>query len=309
MDNFRVTFPSSLISLKVEQYREINGLYSIPEDEPPTPPPAPPTEPQNQTSVEGESISPENEASSNKSTAVTVIQVSPPASHLAAESAVQDEGGVPPEHGKENTRLEPEVIKDSKSSSKESSPMSSSLDSVSSTATSTKEPSPDDTEQANQPEATPPIPPSDNENMEKMEVDSAETVGADTVGTETVGADTVGTETVGADTVGTDTRNSLPVKEEKTSSESMKGTESNKGAEPSSVIVYTPPIKKEDKNTKEARADRKKNKDMRFMFNIADGGFTELHNLWSEEKIKGFSLKIWGRHHDYWLLKGLVTYP
>lgn len=47
----------------------------------------------------------------------------------------------------------------------------------------------------------------------------------------------------------------------------------------------------------------------KFMFNIADGGFTELHNFWSEEKTKGFSPRTWGRHHDYWLMKGLVTYP
>ena len=44
----------------------------------------------------------------------------------------------------------------------------------------------------------------------------------------------------------------------------------------------------------------------RFMFNIADGGFTELHALWSSEKTKGFSPKTWGRRHDYWLLKGVV---
>lgn len=44
----------------------------------------------------------------------------------------------------------------------------------------------------------------------------------------------------------------------------------------------------------------------RFMFNIADGGFTELHTLWSSEKTKGFSAKTWGRRHDYWLLKAVV---
>ncbi len=49
--------------------------------------------------------------------------------------------------------------------------------------------------------------------------------------------------------------------------------------------------------------------ELKFMFNVADGGFTELHNFWAEEKTKGFSPRIWGRHHDYWLLKGLVTYP
>ena len=48
---------------------------------------------------------------------------------------------------------------------------------------------------------------------------------------------------------------------------------------------------------------------LKFMFNIADGGFTELHTLWAEEKTKGFRLSVWGRHHDYWMLKGICTYP
>lgn len=47
----------------------------------------------------------------------------------------------------------------------------------------------------------------------------------------------------------------------------------------------------------------------RFMFNIADGGFTELHTLWAEEKTKGFRPSVWGRHHDYWMLKAISTYP
>lgn len=47
----------------------------------------------------------------------------------------------------------------------------------------------------------------------------------------------------------------------------------------------------------------------KFMFNIADGGFSELHTLWAEEKVKRFRHSVWGRHHDYWLLKGVVTYP
>ena len=48
---------------------------------------------------------------------------------------------------------------------------------------------------------------------------------------------------------------------------------------------------------------------LRFMFNIADGGFTELHTLWVEEKTKGLRPGVWGRHHDYWMLKGIATYP
>lgn len=49
----------------------------------------------------------------------------------------------------------------------------------------------------------------------------------------------------------------------------------------------------------------------RFMFNIADGGFTELHTLWlNEEKAAapGREYEIWHRRHDYWLLAGIVTH-
>lgn len=48
-----------------------------------------------------------------------------------------------------------------------------------------------------------------------------------------------------------------------------------------------------------------------FQFNIADGGFTELHSLWnSEEKAadNGNENDIWHRRHDYWLLAGVVLY-
>ena len=45
-----------------------------------------------------------------------------------------------------------------------------------------------------------------------------------------------------------------------------------------------------------------------FVFNIADGGFTELHTIWEvEERQKRDD--IWWRKHDYWLLAGLVVYP
>lgn len=48
------------------------------------------------------------------------------------------------------------------------------------------------------------------------------------------------------------------------------------------------------------------------MFNIADGGFTELHTLWSNEQralTKGREHEVWHRRHDYWLLAGIITYP
>ncbi|TNN19008.1 Chromodomain-helicase-DNA-binding protein isoform 1 [Schistosoma japonicum] len=48
-----------------------------------------------------------------------------------------------------------------------------------------------------------------------------------------------------------------------------------------------------------------------FMFNIADGGFTELHTIWLNEQralIKDREAEIWHRRHDYWLLAGVVLH-
>ncbi|XP_072281166.1 chromodomain-helicase-DNA-binding protein 4 isoform X2 [Pyxicephalus adspersus] len=50
----------------------------------------------------------------------------------------------------------------------------------------------------------------------------------------------------------------------------------------------------------------------RFMFNIADGGFTELHSLWQNEEraatVTKKTYEIWHRRHDYWLLSGIITH-
>ncbi|XP_074749000.1 chromodomain-helicase-DNA-binding protein 5 isoform X4 [Strix uralensis] len=66
---------------------------------------------------------------------------------------------------------------------------------------------------------------------------------------------------------------------------------------------------------KEEEEDGKKddrNINFRFMFNIADGGFTELHTLWQNEERAALSsgkiYDIWHRRHDYWLLAGIVTH-
>lgn len=51
--------------------------------------------------------------------------------------------------------------------------------------------------------------------------------------------------------------------------------------------------------------------DRKFAFNIADGGFTELHTLWiNEEKVAvpNRIYNIWHRRHDYWLLAGTVAH-
>ena len=55
--------------------------------------------------------------------------------------------------------------------------------------------------------------------------------------------------------------------------------------------------------------DKKRRK--RFMFNIADGGYTELHPIWNnEEKASkvGKNLNVWNRRHDYWLLAGVLKH-
>merc|ERR1712038_1215100 len=68
--------------------------------------------------------------------------------------------------------------------------------------------------------------------------------------------------------------------------------------------------KKEEKE--EGKKDEKKEKkENRFMFNIADGGFTELHTLWENEEkaaVPGREYEVWHRRHDYWLLAGIVCH-
>merc|ERR1711992_199075 len=61
---------------------------------------------------------------------------------------------------------------------------------------------------------------------------------------------------------------------------------------------------------KEDKKEEKK-EDPKFMFNIADGGFTELHTLWQNEEkaaVPGREYEIWHRRHDYWLLSGIVCH-
>jgi chromodomain-helicase-DNA-binding protein 4 len=67
-------------------------------------------------------------------------------------------------------------------------------------------------------------------------------------------------------------------------------------------------VKDEKKEEVKSEEERKPHK---FMFNIADGGFTELHTLWQNEEkaaVPGREYEIWHRRHDYWLLAGIVTH-
>uniref|UniRef100_A0A4W4DXI6 DNA helicase n=1 Tax=Electrophorus electricus TaxID=8005 RepID=A0A4W4DXI6_ELEEL len=71
---------------------------------------------------------------------------------------------------------------------------------------------------------------------------------------------------------------------------------------------------KEAKGQKEetAKGNGKPTERPRFMFNIADGGFTELHTLWQNEERAAISSgkmnEIWHRRHDFWLLAGIVVH-
>ncbi|KFW01805.1 Chromodomain-helicase-DNA-binding protein 5, partial [Fulmarus glacialis] len=68
-----------------------------------------------------------------------------------------------------------------------------------------------------------------------------------------------------------------------------------------------------DKEDEEDGKKDDRNMNFRFMFNIADGGFTELHTLWQNEERAAISsgkiYDIWHRRHDYWLLAGIVADP
>lgn len=66
----------------------------------------------------------------------------------------------------------------------------------------------------------------------------------------------------------------------------------------------------EEKDKEQPKSDEPVKK-RKFMFNIADGGFTELHTLWQNEEkaaVPGREYEIWHRRHDYWLLAGVVNH-
>uniref|UniRef100_A0A8C8SMX9 Chromodomain helicase DNA binding protein 5 n=1 Tax=Pelusios castaneus TaxID=367368 RepID=A0A8C8SMX9_9SAUR len=82
-----------------------------------------------------------------------------------------------------------------------------------------------------------------------------------------------------------------------------------------SKVEEKEPSETQQNGEKEEEEDGKKedkNMNFRFMFNIADGGFTELHTLWQNEERAAVSsgkiYDIWHRRHDYWLLAGIVTH-
>jgi len=64
-------------------------------------------------------------------------------------------------------------------------------------------------------------------------------------------------------------------------------------------------------SNEEPKEEKKSLPKQKFMFNIADGGFTELQTLWQNEEkaaVPSREFEIWHRRHDYWLLSGIVKH-
>lgn len=84
-----------------------------------------------------------------------------------------------------------------------------------------------------------------------------------------------------------------------TSSETRKETESESSA-----------VTKEETSAVKSESPKQDVPKRDFSFNIADGGFTELHTLWQNEEkaAQGRIYEIWHRRHDYWLLSGIIKH-
>ncbi|XP_065593959.1 chromodomain-helicase-DNA-binding protein 5 isoform X2 [Cyrtonyx montezumae] len=102
---------------------------------------------------------------------------------------------------------------------------------------------------------------------------------------------------------------------EKAESNSSPGKGEDKEVKPEDTKVEEKEQSEAQQNGDREEEDGKKedrNVNFRFMFNIADGGFTELHTLWQNEERAAISSSkiydIWHRRHDYWLLAGIVTH-
>lgn len=113
-----------------------------------------------------------------------------------------------------------------------------------------------------------------------------------------------------------------PVKEEKTNNETeQNNVEENKIVESIEVDENKNKENEAINGCKDASTPKELNEDLKeekkslpkqkFMFNIADGGFTELQTLWQNEEkaaVPSREFEIWHRRHDYWLLSGIVKH-
>ena len=103
---------------------------------------------------------------------------------------------------------------------------------------------------------------------------------------------------------GEEKESAADVIEEKAKAEDSEKEEAEEKKEP------TEGKKEAEKHQLQPAAEEEEEKKNRFMFNIADGGFTELHTLWQNEEkaaVPGREFEIWHRRHDYWLLAGMYS--
>ena len=293
---------SPYLILQIEQYSDINGEYSIPSDalRPPEPAPAPgvaapPTANTNATTATPGDGQPQQTAQDTNGEGQKETQGTPAAPQ-------QEAGG-------QGTAVAIKAEKDEKSSeegvkveSMETTP-SSGVEEESRTIQeqATKE----DGDGSHDSKPHPPEIKTEESREQPMETD----VPAPANSTVKVEGDTAVDK--GEKAMDISEAGSLKEVKEKNENVAPSSNAEKPRSRESSVIVYTPPSSKQGGGAKPAEAPPKLATIgvPRFMFNIADGGFTELHSLWAEEKTKGFIETVWGRHHDYWLLKGIVTYP
>ncbi|XP_072036512.1 chromodomain-helicase-DNA-binding protein 5-like isoform X3 [Amphiura filiformis] len=110
-----------------------------------------------------------------------------------------------------------------------------------------------------------------------------------------------------------ETESKEDVKKEE-SKEDVKVEEKDEKAKTEDVAEVKGEEKKEEvKKEEEKRLAVPERRKLNFVFNIADGGFTELHTLWLNEERAAKSVgdranEIWHRKHDYWLLHGIVKH-
>ncbi|CAG2189525.1 CHD4 [Mytilus edulis] len=98
-------------------------------------------------------------------------------------------------------------------------------------------------------------------------------------------------------------------KEDKESKEEVKEKSSEDVKEEKKEVKEEDETEEKEKKPEDIKKAEENNQ--KFMFNIADGGFTELHTLWTNEQRAlqpGREHEVWHRRHDYWLLAGIVTH-
>ncbi|PAA78378.1 hypothetical protein BOX15_Mlig006386g1, partial [Macrostomum lignano] len=111
-----------------------------------------------------------------------------------------------------------------------------------------------------------------------------------------------------------DAKDARPTKETDHSEAAAKTAQASEvGSKAEAEPTATSDVGDEDASTKPKAETQEISEEVaqQFMFNIADGGFTELHTIWLNEQRAlrpGREQEIWHRRHDYWLMAGVVCH-